>query len=351
MVSETIKACLQCGACAHVCNAGVEVDAIIRETRALGGAKSSPPWWLKSIFANPKAVEQAASFASRHPYAAGLGLRLLGAQFGQEAQKMADFLAKEPFLSSQDVEIKGNKNGPTVLFFVGCIQNLCFTEAAKAILELLLAGGFQVFLPRNQGCCGMALFSAGAFAEAKKAAAHNLQIIMKQRPDFIVTGCATCASMISKWGELFGDDDPLKQAAVDFGKKVYEFSAFIRDHLDVDAVKRASWSEGKRVAYHLPCHQKYGLKQEKSSPQLLAKAFGEDFVEMDQGCCGQGGLFGLGHPKESHVLAERRVESAEDVRASLVVTTCSGCLLQWKMAIKKENAGLKACHLAEVLNW
>ncbi len=327
------------------------MDAIIREIRASRGTESSPPWWLKPIFSNPKVVEQIAPLALRHPKAVGFSLRLLGSQFGHEAKKMAVFLAKQSFLSSQGAEKRGKDDKPSALFFVGCIQNLCFTESARAVLEALLSQDFRVILPKNQGCCGMALFSAGAFEEAKRAAAHNLQIIRKHRPDFIVTGCATCASMISKWEGLFRHDDPLKQVAQHFGKKVYELSAFVKEHGDAIAVKRATWTRGKRVAYHLPCHQKYGLKEENSGPELLAKAFNEDFVKMGQGCCGQGGLFGLGHPKESYAMAQERIESAAQEGVSVIATTCSGCLLQWKMAIKKEGAEIKACHFAEVFSW
>ncbi len=353
-IAETLKACLQCGACASACKAGVAVDGAIREARAAGQAGTDPPWWLKGLFDSPRGLEQAASLAARYPNAAGLGLRLLGAKAGLDLKEMVHLAAAESFLSKKDRTATFTGPGtPRILFFVGCVQNVCFPEAAEAVLEILRQGAGEVVIPSDQGCCGMALYSAGSDKEAKRRAVHNLEIIERERPDLIVTGCATCASMIKKWERLFEHGDPFKRSSLEAGRRVYELSNFMETLLldKIHKIERAYWTSRRKVTFHLPCHQKYGLRQEQDCVRILARCFGTDFVKMEQGCCGQGGLFGVAHPEESAKMAVGRIDSALETGASIVVTTCSGCLLQWKAAVHRQGIDIESRHLAEVVKW
>ena len=356
-VLETLKDCLQCGACGYICPAGVEINALVRSARGASYAKGlSTPWWLWDILKSRRLTPLLAKLLGGIPGTSGLVWRLLGLT-GRTSrdEKPPHFempsLAQRPALSRRYFRLldpsrgADSRPGPRIALFLGCVQNYLYPEVAEAMIRCL---GGKVLVPLGQGCCGMPAWSAGAQETAKELVLQNLKAFEKARADFIVTGCAACASMIREWPKLFSEKDPKKEVAGNLADKVREFSRLV---VELKVLShRESRDRSVTVTYHAPCHQRFDLGGVGESEGLLDRMFSDAFRPMSHECCGQGGLFSIGNPELAWQIFEKRLSAWDRTGASTVVTTCSGCLLQWRAGTAHQTGGPRVLHLAELID-
>ena len=353
-VLETLKACLQCGACTTVCPTGVEVDALIRKARARYPESFSIPSWLWEVFLSRRPASMLTKILAVVPGTSGLVLRLFGLANRSRDENASHFVippfAPRPFLSRKNLRRFGQASwsnagpGPKIALFVGCVQNYIYPEVVKAVIQWF---GGRVLVPQGQGCCGLPAWSAGALKPAQRLARRNIRAFETARADFIVTGCAACASMIKKWPELFSEDDPEREKAIKLAAKVREFSQLA---MELEVIPhRVQRDSSITVTYHAPCHQRFDPGGVETSENLLGMMFPKTFTPMSHKCCGQGGLFSLGHPELAWKIFEKRLSAWDRTGSSVVVTTCSGCLLQWRAGTTNQAGMPKVLHLAELI--
>ena len=100
-----------------------------------------------------------------------------------------------------------------------------------------------------------------------------------------------------------------------------------------------------RVAYHLPCHLK---AQEVGSPSLalLREIPGVELIDLDAGCCGMAGTFGMkAHTYELSMLAGKPLfDRVAEVTPDLIASECSTCRMQLAQA-----TGLPVAHPVKLL--
>ncbi len=333
LVRETIKACLQCGACSAVCTSGADVSSLIRNERASHGFFRTLPVQVYNLFAS----EMMSMLCAR-----------VGGMLGPMPTP-----AEKPFLSNaawwagrycSRAEQLGNKKAlPRVAIFAGCAQNMLYPEIPGKIAAI---AGNRLVVPAEQTCCGLPAFSAGAFRQAKKVVLRNIEAFEPEEFDILLTGCASCASMIKKWPLLFEQDSAEKKAAEDIASRVMEFSCFALEFLKPSRVTASG-----KLCLQMPCHQRFGYGQ-ADAPLLFLRAFWDgNFQDRVLGCCGQGGLFGFTTPDLSLKILEQALAGIEpDVQA--VCTTCSGCLMRLKQAMSSPawtGRQIKAMHLVDVI--
>jgi Fe-S oxidoreductase len=84
-----------------------------------------------------------------------------------------------------------------------------------------------------------------------------------------------------------------------------------------------------RVAYHLPCHLK---AQQIGSPSLvmLAEIPGMELVDLDGGCCGMAGTFGMKtRTFDLSMLSGKPLfDRVAEITPDLVASECSTCRMQ-----------------------
>jgi glycolate oxidase iron-sulfur subunit len=106
-----------------------------------------------------------------------------------------------------------------------------------------------------------------------------------------------------------------------------------------------------KVTYHDPCHlnRELGIKSE---PREILKTIPDiEFVEMSNPscCCGSGGSFNLSHYDLSLKILDKKMEGIRDTGAEIVVTSCSGCMLQLKDGAHQKGMKVEVLHLAEAI--
>ena len=84
--------------------------------------------------------------------------------------------------------------GLKVAMFTGCLIDKMFPGIAHSTIKVLDHLGVGIFLPDNQGCCGIPALSSGDLPTFHKLMAHNLRRFEAGAFDVLVTACATCTA-------------------------------------------------------------------------------------------------------------------------------------------------------------
>lgn len=236
-----------------------------------------------------------------------------------------------------------------VQLFITCLIDSFYPQTGEAVVDIFRRLGVRVEFPRDQTCCGQPNFNAGLRTEARSIAQHTLRVFEKTDGD-IVTPSGSCAHMF-KYGypELFEDDPVWLPRAQAFAKRVYEFSEYLVDILNVTDLG-ARWDG--MLTYHPSCHTLRGMDIDRQPRALLANVRGAQVVELPHGeeCCGFGGIFSMEHPELSAEWLKRKVSHLESTLSPTLVVTDSGCLMHITGGLHRQNKPQKVLHIAEILN-
>lgn len=231
--------------------------------------------------------------------------------------------------------------------FVTCLGDHFYAGAAASAVRLLRRLGVEVDFPEAQTCCGQPAFNAGRDAEARRMAAHTLEVFGES--EYVVLPSGSCACMLRRFhAHLFHDDD-LSARADDLAGRTFELAEFLVRVLGVTDLGRGL--EGRRIAYHHGCHalRELGIREE---PLALLENAGAEVApwEAAEECCGFGGLFSVRFPRVSAGMADRKLDTlAEAGDVDLLTSADCGCLLQLSGRMRKRGQDLDVRHLADVL--
>ncbi|MBI5966902.1 MAG: hypothetical protein HY882_03445 [Deltaproteobacteria bacterium] len=214
-----------------------------------------------------------------------------------------------------------------VLYFTGCATNYLFEEVGHAVIDVLQRLGVEVIIPREQRCCGLPIFLAGARKMALKNIWKNLELFNREDVDTVIVDCATCGAALKKeYAHILEEMGESAEAPRALGRKVLDISQYLL-RFELEEFLQPIRA---RVTYHDPCHllRSQGVKEEPRS--LLRRIPGLEFVEMAEAdvCCGGGGTFQWEHPDIASGISRKKVKSIRETRASFVASGCPGCRLQ-----------------------
>jgi glycolate oxidase iron-sulfur subunit len=351
-----ITSCLLCGSCTQSCPNQVDTAAVVRAARAELAEKKKLGWFKRLVLRRilpsrrwlPVLLKGArwsrALWAAKIPEDSGLYIRFSGK--GQ--RRRIPPIAKEFFLRGGFPERPGGE-GMKVAVFVGCLSNFLRPQAAEATVRVLKDLGADVWVPRVQGCCGLPAFGAGEVPAARKLAERNLEAFLPAKgpvPDAITTPCASCAAMLKHHLTELLPAEPRAQQLAD---RVVPFSRLAARLGAGDGSGIAA--SGPVLTYHDPCHLSRSFGEKDAPRQLLTTLPGARFVEMEHPCkcCGHGGSFNISHYDLSMEISRRKEEFILSSGADLLVTECSGCLLQLAEVMGRQRPGFEVITTPEAL--
>ncbi len=228
-----------------------------------------------------------------------------------------------------------------VSLFVTCLGDRFFAEAAADAVRLLRSLDVDVDFPKDQTCCGQPAWNSGHVPQAREMAAHTAAVFADA--EYVVLPSGSCTAMLRcTYPRLL--ESPRESLRV--AERSYELAEFIVDVLKVTELGRGL--EGRRLAYHHGCHALRELGVEEQPLRLLESA-GAEIVpwEMDQECCGFGGLFSVKAPEVSVAMADRKLDTLPDVET--VVSADGGCLLQLDGRARRRRMPIRFRSLASLL--
>jgi glycolate oxidase iron-sulfur subunit len=355
---DALSHCLLCRRCEAVCPARVpstEINLAARNELAAGGGLTLSQKLIHRLLSKHRsAVARILGLSAILP-----GVRLTE-KGGKPLRHLADLALvlagkvalprfSASFLSNRVPRVISHAAGlerrGRVGFFPGCNYEFFFSDVGVDVISALSGAGYEVVLPPDQTCCGLAVYNAGDRKTARKMAEYNLRAFSGF--DYVITACATCGTALKGYGEWFDEGDPLRQEAGRFSSSVRDFSEFM---VRQDLGGLGAPAGISTVTYHDPCHLRWHQDVYEAPRKILEEVQGLRFVEMDMAekCCGQGGSFGIKHPEASLALLARKMESAKKTGAQAIVTSCPGCTMQLLDGARRHGLSVEIMHISRL---
>ena len=314
VVAERIFACTSCGLCDVACGYN-QSEAIQEMKTVLFDLPVSPPKEYLKISSKTR--------NDGNPYAAN-------------EDEGSEFLQSIP---------ESKLDAAEYTLFLGCTQIYRDRQRIAPLLRVLRAAEVDFRILTTPICCGSPAYRVGDESQARKQAERVIELFQNSGSEKILISCAGCYRMISHDYQNLLDVQPdmeilhlteLLQSLLKDGK--FEVSS-------LDAT----------LTYHDPCHlgRHSGVYEEPRS--VLNSIPGVHLVEMEWNrkfakCCGAGGGFRSGRSDDAIDIAARRVRDAENVQASLLVTSCPFCLRNLQDGASRINSKIDVVSIESLID-
>jgi len=351
-LAEEAFLCLGCRACETACPSGVRFGALLEHTRGSveraglrrGFAKRAEIFALRHVVprrARLRALVGLLGIAQR--------LRLDAVAFGLLPRSVRDMHGLLPRIPARAARrplpeltpALGPRRG-RVAFFAGCIMPELFGSVNRATLRVLARNGFDVVVPRGQGCCGALQAHAGDAEFAHGLARQNLAAFDPRHVDAIVSNSAGCGAA-------------LREAKDWLPGEAEGFSARVRDVcelLDEAGLRAPAGRLALRVCYDDPCHLVHAQKVKDAPRRVLASIPGLVLVPHDDpaSCCGAAGTYNLTHRAMSSAVLARKLDALAAVDPDAIATGNPGCLMQIAGGARGRGLRARVVHPVELLD-
>ncbi len=352
-----IDRCLSCLSCMTTCPSGVNYMHLVDHARAhidQTYRRPLPDRLLRGVLAfvlpYPRRFRAAliGAFFAR-PLAGPLKamggvFRKLGAML-ELAPMKAPIRSKLPAsgrYASQTTQRKGR-----VALLTGCAQPVLAPSINDATVRLLTRKGYEVVLPKGEGCCGALVHHMGKEADALAAARRNVDAWWREMEgdglDAILITASGCGTTIKDYGFMLrGDSEYASRAA-----KVSAAAKDVTEFLSVVDLGQAVVSPALTVAYHSACSMQHGQKITRQ-PKDLLKSAGFTVKDVAEGhlCCGSAGTYNILQPDIARRLRDRKVANIEKTTPDLIATGNIGCMTQIG-----GGTDIPIIHTVELLDW
>jgi L-lactate dehydrogenase complex protein LldE len=236
-----------------------------------------------------------------------------------------------------------------VALFITCFNDTLFPHTGRAVVEVLERLGHEVVFPEDQTCCGQMHANTGYQLEAVPLVRRFVRAFGDA--EVVVSPSASCVGMVrDQYPRLaaLADDPVLREQVAALAPRVLELSEFLVDHLGVEDVG-ASFPH--RVTLHPTCHSLRLLRLGDRPLRLLRAVRGIDLVGLGDAeeCCGFGGTFAVKNADTSVAMLTDKLRHVLDTRAEVCVAADNSCLMHIGGALRRQRAGVRTMHLAEVL--
>ncbi len=319
-LASHLDRCLACRTCEAVCPSGVKYGQLIdagRAELARGGSR-------------PK----------------GLGATL--------ARWLPDALSSKLLLGAvgrlrfrERYPAQGERRGAVALF-LGCAARMIDARTLRAAIFVLTRLGYEVHVPRAQGCCGAMHQHGGEPARAEDLARRNVAAF----------------NPLSHQGR--GEDMPILFSASGCGASLVEYDrygedgeAFARRATDiVSFLAQAQGWEAADIAplpvsivVHEPCSARNVLRNAADSYRLLERIPRARVAALpgnDQ-CCGAAGLYFLGQPEMAGALRADKMQAVQGGEVRYLVSTNYGCAHWLAKGLRDEGISVDVMHPVALL--
>lgn len=370
-VVHHLELCLDCQACVTACPSGVPYGHLIEQTRETLETQKLRPLRTRILlkvlrdwlFPYPNRTRLALvplRMAARIPGLVG-ALSKLPWGIGKMVQIVPPAWLKgrrlppdEAALARQMAEGFVPAVGPAkgrVALLTGCVGSVLFDHVNRATAYVLARNGFDVVIPKGQGCCGSLHLHTGAtettrrlgralmdaFAAAGAPGDHTFQSF-----DAIIVNAAGCGSALKQYGHVFGGDARAKA----FAAKVRDITEFLAEQ------NLAPMGElPLRVTYHDACHLLHGQGIATAPRKLLQQIPGLELVPLAESgtCCGSAGVYNIVQQEMGERLLVRKLANIKATGAAVVATANSGCALQIDLGARAQGLKLQVVHPVELL--
>jgi glycolate oxidase iron-sulfur subunit len=358
-VTAHIDSCLSCMACVTACPSGVQYDELVEATRAQIERQVRRPLGERAmrglifgLFPRPRRL-RAARAVLRASEVCGLRPLLrrpsVAARLPPLVKVMESIAPPTSRIEhlARLVPATGERRG-TVAMLTGCVQSVFFSGVNAATARVLAAEGFDVVIPKGQGCCGALSGHEGREEEAVRYAKSIIDLFEASAVRTVIVNSAGCGSAMKEYARLLSEEPSYVQRAKTFSSGVRDLSEFL-----VEVGARAERHPlPVTVAYHDACHLAHAQGIRSQPRALLGAVPGLETREIADPniCCGSAGVYNLLQFETARVLGDRKAENVLATGAEALVTANPGCLMQIRTAAERSGRSIAVFHIAEVLD-
>ena len=347
-LEERLQHCLSCRACEAACPAQVEYGKMIDLTKFLLNKESKTPFFQRIL------KKASTGLLTGPKYTLALTRQLVNIYQASYLRKLAQkskilnlfkLDGSEKILPSYrqkavkvpDLE---RPDFPKVYLFSGCVAEIVDTATLQAAVDVLTAYGFQVEIPKQQGCCGAISSHNGDLDGADKCMEKNIAAFPDDAPIvYLATGCG--AHMLSYSLE--------ENSNTNFTSRLIEICEFLADYQFPQDVKINPLPA--KVALHIPCSQRNILKNQQSPKEILQMIPEVEIVDIPSNdvCCGAAGTYMLNHPDVAQKLLTLKLDDISDITPDIVTSSNIGCALHMQAGLLGKGSKIEVKHPIEIL--
>ncbi|MHC4149859.1 MAG: heterodisulfide reductase-related iron-sulfur binding cluster, partial [Planctomycetota bacterium] len=324
--------CVNCKACCLECPSGVDVSKLVTAARA--------------EYVRRRGLRRAEAVLSGNRYLSMLGsvfgpvanrvmrwgvLRwLLELMMGLDARRVMPRFGRGSFLrggrkylaSCGRIEDAVDK----VAYFVDTYANYNDHELGFAVLEVLRANGVEVILP-EQRAAPLAAICYGDVRRAKKDLSYSVKHLAEAVRKGYRIVCSEPSAALCLKSELRGYVGGENAELV--SENTYELMGYLLELSKQGKLKPIEGLIKRAYVYHSPCHL-FSVGGEGASIELLRSLGPVMIAELDGGCCGLAGTFGMQKKNYelSAAIAEKLKKALSRYPNRYVLTECSACKMQ-----------------------
>lgn len=340
--------CLGCRACESACPAGVKFGTLLEIARAdvERGPRPLGRRWLTdllfSVFPHPARLGAALGLARRYRrWGVQRSVRASGVlgRFPRLAamDALLERVPEEPELPEY-VAARGKARGRVALL-TGCVQRYLFHDVNVQTVRLLSLAGWDVVVPRGQGCCGALELHAG-HVETLRERGRALAASLPDDVDHVVTNAAGCGSTLRDYGHWLPGGAAARLAA-----RTRDVTELLAD---------AELPLGRlplTVTYHDACHLAHGQQVRRAPRDLLRRIPGLTLVELADSelCCGSAGIYNILEPEMADRLLDLKLARIRETGVRVVAAGNPGCLMQIAKGARAAGLSLEIVHPVTLL--
>ena len=365
-VKQHLDLCLNCRACETACPSGVQYGKLIEPFREYMG-KLDPGrqvrplsalqrWMLFRIFPS-RARTRLALAPARLAQWTGLdwlarktGLLKLLPKRIRDMHGMLPSLHRHYGTLPEVLPAEGPRRARVALF-LGCVADAIYPETQVATARVLQKNGCDVWIPRNQQCCGALHYHAAMEEPARGLAAQNLAAFGFTGPkleelDAVIINAAGCGAMLKDYEHLLHHSEHA-EAAKKFVAKAKDITEFLWELGPIEPTHPLPI----RATYHDACHLRHAQQIASPPRKLLEMIPGLELVSLPESeiCCGAAGSYNLTQPEMAGRLGDRKAAHIRETGAQAVLMGNVGCLMQVSRHLKMVAPDVWVAHTIDAL--
>jgi anaerobic glycerol-3-phosphate dehydrogenase C subunit len=323
--------CINCKLCSLQCPSGVDVSKLVSTARA-EYVKRTRLHRTKLLLSNNRFLSKMGSLfspVSNMFMKARVFKWFLEKTGGLDKRRAMPSFSRSSFIkkSNKYLQSQSKIEEPLdkVVYFVDTYVNYNDHELGFAVLKVLRANNIEVVIP-TQRPVPLPAICYGNIKTAKRDLSYNVKHLAPYANNGYKIICSEPSAALTLKDEL--RHFVKSKAAKMVSENTYELTQYLLELYHEGKIKTPDNSPAGDYIYHPPCHlQALGGS---GAIELLDKLCGLKIVDLNAGCCGLAGTFGmqLKNYDLSSRISKNLKEALENSEVHNVLTECAACGMQ-----------------------
>lgn len=357
-LAEVLDLCLGCKACKSECPSSVDMAKIKSEylvhyyhanglplfNRLMGLLPTINEWMYKLAPGLTPLVNWGLKTPPAKLFFARVGVHPERDFPGYAPQSFADWFHQRSRGRATVPTGRATPNGPVVIFHDTWV-NYNETGIGEALVRVLEAAGYAVYLAEGRKCCGRPLITGGQADKARPWVDHNVTLLAGIAQQGIPIVGVEPSCILTLRDEYLGlASDPQRARLV--AAQAFTFEEFVARESAAGRFNAPWKAQPGKALLHGHCHHKALVGNESTVAALRAAGYAVEVIPS--GCCGMAGDFGYetDHYEISRAIGEDRLFPAIRAASSDTVIVAGGTSCRHQI---EHFTGRRTLHLAEAL--